>query len=81
MTEIVKEKKRGGALSAEVRDCSLVKELAELELSEPPFFALCHPPLPNSLTSLPLLRCVWHKPSLIHMFTPLTIITSFTKCC
>ena len=30
MTEIVKEKKRGGALSAEVRDCSLVKELAEL---------------------------------------------------
>ena len=30
MTEIEKEKKRGGALSAEVKDCSLVKELAEL---------------------------------------------------
>ena len=30
MTEIVKEKKRGGALSAEVRDCSLVKKLTEL---------------------------------------------------
>ena len=80
MIEIVKEKKRGGNLSAEVRDCSLVKELTELELSEPPFFALCHPP-PNSLTSLPLWRCVWHEPSLINMFTPLTIITSFTKCC